>query len=110
MRCLSNLHSKRLVAPRGYSCLIMPLKLIEKTKLALVVLAIALIVGSGAHAQYPGLGDPGVTAGPGVAGVGLVPVETQVDGGTIPIGATAQVVVRFRNEGGQPVQTGVIQL
>lgn len=72
-------------------------------------LATMVFAGASAYAQYPGLGDPGNASASG-SGAGLVPVEGQVDGGTIPIGATAQVVVRFRNEGGQPVQTGVIQL
>ena len=63
-----------------------------------------------ALAQYPGFGDPGSRTGPGVTGDGLVPVAPTIDGGTIPIGATAQVVVRFRNDGTQPVQTGLIRL
>jgi len=83
---------------------------IQKLTLALLALATTAIAGSAAVAQYPGLGDPGASTGAGGTGSGLVPVETLVDGGTIPIGATAQVVVRFRNEGGQPVQMGVIQL
>lgn len=39
-----------------------------------------------------------------------MPVTPSIDGGAIPIGATAQVVVLFRNEGGQPVETGTIRL
>lgn len=77
--------------------------------MTILTLATMVAVGNHAYAQYPGLGDPGSSSAAG-SGSGLVPVEMQVDGGTIPIGATAQVVVRFRNEGGQPVQTGVIQL
>ena len=58
-----------------------------------------------------GFNDPGARgAGGGAAGGGLVPVTPNVDGGTIPTGASAQVVIRFRNDGGQPVQTGLIQL
>lgn len=63
-----------------------------------------------AYAQYPGFGDPGARQGGGKAGGGLVAVDGSVDGGIIPIGSTAQVVVRFRNEGSQPVQTGLIRL
>ncbi|MEZ5814882.1 MAG: choice-of-anchor D domain-containing protein [Alphaproteobacteria bacterium] len=59
-------------------------------------------------AQYPGFNDPGAAMSGGSAG--LVPVEPQISGGAIPIGATAQVVVLFRNEGGQPVETGTIRL
>jgi len=61
-----------------------------------------------AIAQYPGFSDPG-TASAG-NGTGLVAVSTTVDGGQIPTGATGQVVVRFRNDGGQAVQTGLIRL
>ena len=32
------------------------------------------------------------------SGNGLVAVEGTVDGGTIPVGSTAQVITRFRNE------------
>ncbi len=66
-------------------------------------------VAGGAHAQYPGFGDPGARQVGGGAD-GLIPVDANVDGGTIPMGATAQVVVRFRNDGSQPVQTGLIRL
>ena len=62
-----------------------------------------------AHAQYPGFDDPG-TSSSGGGSAGLVPVSPTVDGGAIPIGATAQVVILFRNEGGQPVETGTIRL
>ncbi len=62
-----------------------------------------------ASAQYPGFGDPGTGAAAG-NGVGLIPVVDSIDGSSIPIGATGQVVIRFRNDGGQPVQTGLIQL
>ena len=67
-------------------------------------------LGSPALAQYPGFSDPGAnTAAVGGSG-GVVPVEEDVDGGSIPMGASAQVVVRFRNEGGQPIETGQIRL
>ena len=60
-------------------------------------------------AQYPGFDDPGAVSSGG-ASSGLVPVSPSTDGGAIPTGATAQVVVLFRNEGGQPVETGTIRL
>jgi len=63
-----------------------------------------------AIAQYPGFSDPGEGQTAGGGGSGLVPVVTSVDGGEIPTGASAQVVVRFRNDGAQPVQTGLIRL
>ncbi|MCF8495440.1 MAG: choice-of-anchor D domain-containing protein [Alphaproteobacteria bacterium] len=62
-----------------------------------------------AMAQYPGFADPGARSASGTT-EGVVPVEQNVDGGTIPIGATAQVVVRFRNDGSQPVEMGLIRL
>src|SRR5690606_12763465 len=64
----------------------------------------------GAVAQYPGFDDPGARTAGGATGSGIVPVTPSIDGGTIPTGATAQVVVRFRNDGAQPVETGVINL
>jgi len=57
--------------------------------------------------SHSAFGDP--NSG-GSGGSGLVAVEASVDGGPVPIGATAQVVVRFRNDGSQPVETGVIRL
>ena len=52
----------------------------------------ALALTSSTLAQYPGLDDPGARSS-GATGEGLAPVAPQVDGGTIPIGATAQVAV-----------------
>ncbi|MGB4107274.1 MAG: choice-of-anchor D domain-containing protein [Alphaproteobacteria bacterium] len=76
----------------------------------LYVLALSLFA-TAAHAQYPGFSDPGARNGAGAGpGTGLVPVLPAVDGGTVPTGATAQVVVRFRNDGSQPVETGLIRL
>lgn len=65
--------------------------------------------GGDARAQYAGFDDPG-SRQTATGGGGLIAVEGAVDGGTVPIGATAQVVVRFRNEGSQPVETGLIRL
>ena len=62
-----------------------------------------------AYAQYPGFDAPSTRVSSGGA-IGLIPVEANVDGGSIPMGATAQVVVLFRNEGAQPVETGEIKL
>lgn len=63
----------------------------------------------GASAQYPGFGDPGAMTNKGNS-AGLVPVDESIEGGNIPFGATAQVVVRFRNDAGSPVETGLIRL
>lgn len=69
-------------------------------------------IPTGVMAQGPAaFSDPGSRqVGSGGGAGGLVPVEANVDGGTVPTGATAQVVVRFRNEGSQPVETGLIRL
>lgn len=73
-----------------------------------IIFAFVVCLAYPVMAQYPGFSDPGSTAVGG--GAGIVPSEPSVDGGSIPIGATAQVVVLFRNEGGQPVETGTIRL
>ncbi len=73
----------------------------------LFITTVICIGGNTSYAQYPGFDAPGARGG---SGVGLVAVESNVDGGAIPIGSAAQVVVLFRNEGGQPVQTGKINL
>ncbi len=65
---------------------------------------------SPALAQYEGFSDPGSRASKTGGSGGIVPVEARIDGGVISVGATAQVVVLFRNEGSQPVQTGAINL
>lgn len=66
--------------------------------------------GHAAYAQYSAFGDPGARQANAGAAEGLTPVDASVDGGTIPVGATAQVVVRFRNDGAQAVETGLIRL
>ncbi len=76
---------------------------------ALLVFCFSVVLAGSALAQYPGFSDPGATVSGG-GSAGLVPVEADISGGAIPIGATAQVVVLFRNEGGQPVETGTIRL
>lgn len=73
------------------------------------MLCFSVFISGNALAQYPGFDDPGKTVSGG-GSAGLVPVTPSIDGGAIPIGATAQVVVLFRNEGGQPVETGTIRL
>ncbi len=78
--------------------------------ISLFFTALVILGGSfPAYAQYPGFDAPGTRVSGGGA-VGLVPVEDNIDGGSVPLGATSQVVVLFRNEGAQPVQTGKINL
>jgi hypothetical protein len=88
----------------------LPSKIVLAVFASVVVMVGVVSLEQASVAQYPGFGDPGSRqASTGGAG-GLVPVEEQIDGGAIPTGASAQVVVRFRNEGSQPVQTGTIRL
>jgi hypothetical protein len=62
-----------------------------------------MIMGvSGAHAQSA-FGDPDVATSD-TQSTGLVAVEEDIEGGAIPVGSTAQVIVRFRNEGGRPIE------
>ena len=69
------------------------------------------MVAPHAHAQYSAFGDPGSNTPRGASGsTGLVAVEENIAGGAIPTGATAQIVVRFRNDSNQPVETGIIRL
>jgi len=84
-----------------------------RSALKFLFLAVIYIV-SAEHAFSQGpaaFSDPGARSGSGaVTGDGIVPVLPSVDGGAVPIGSTAQVVIRFRNEGAQPVETGLIRL
>jgi len=69
---------------------------------------VAFIV-SPAMAQHNAFSDPSARD-LNTSGIDLIAVADSVDGGTVPLGATAQVVVRFRNENGTPVETGLIRL
>ncbi len=60
-------------------------------------------------ASANGFSDPDARGKAGRGG-DLLPVDADVDGGQITIGATAQVVVLFRNDSGRPVTMGAIQL
>lgn len=56
--------------------------------------------------------DPGVRTGAGKNGTigDMVAVQPVTDAGNISIGATAQVVVLFRNDSGRALETGAINL
>ncbi|PCJ99405.1 MAG: hypothetical protein COA45_05035 [Zetaproteobacteria bacterium] len=75
------------------------------------ICSVLILVGgrTSVYAQYPGFDAPGSRVSGGGA-IGLVPVDADIDGGTIPLGASTQVVVLFRNEGARPVETGKINL
>lgn len=70
------------------------------------ILAVAPI----SYAQATALDDPGSRVAAGTAGGGLVPAEEEIDAGEVTIGATAQVVMRFRNEGTKEIKISQIDL
>lgn len=83
---------------------------IVRVLLFIALLASPLWVG-GASAQYPGFDAPSSKgSGGGGGGSGFAPVSPVIDGGGIPMGATSQIMVKFRNDAGQPVETGQINL
>ena len=53
-------------------------------------------------------GDPVEQVAEGVGG--LTAVESDVDGGSIPVGSTSQVIVRFRNESARPIEFRDVKL
>ena len=62
--------------------------------------ALLCLTASSAVFAQTAFDDPALRSqrGSGTLGGTLVPVETDVDGGTLQIGNSAQVVMRFRNE------------
>ena len=74
----------------------------------LALLTAGLALPSLSYSQYPGLSDPNTSQGGGGGDFG--PVEASVDGGILPLGATSQVVIRFKNDGGQPIESGFVRL
>ncbi len=76
----------------------------------MIALVLFLVIAScGAAYAGNGFDDPNKSRG-GSASGDVVAANPTVDGGTISIGATAQIVVLFRNDSGLPVTTGPIQL
>jgi hypothetical protein len=84
---------------------------VKTAGIGLIVLAcLSMAVPSFAQSAFD---DPGARPQAGVRGGGiadLVPVQNNVDAGTISVGATAQVVVLFRNDSGRALETGAINL
>ena len=76
-----------------------------------MLLSLSLLSPVSALAQSA-FDDPGsrVQAGKGGTIADLVPVNPNIDAGNISIGATAQVVVTFRNDSGRALETGAINL
>lgn len=77
----------------------------------LVSAAVLTFVPGFAFAQSA-FDDPGARAGTGKTGTigDLVPTVASIDAGNISVGATAQVVVLFRNDSGRALETGAINL
>lgn len=61
-------------------------------------------------ARSTALDDPGSRVAAGTGSGGLVPVVPDIDGGEVTVGATAQIVVRFRNEASKDVKISQIDL
>lgn len=63
-----------------------------------------IILGWGAPVlAQSAFGDPEAAVSDNKGG-GLTAVEADIQAGSIPVGSTAQVIVRFRNEGARPVE------
>jgi hypothetical protein len=72
----------------------------------LCILTAGVVSSSAVNASA--FNDPGARSA--TAGGGdLVPVERDVDGGEITVGATAQVIILYRNDSGRPITVGAIQ-
>ncbi len=69
----------------------------------------AVILSPSAYAQSA-FEDPGARGAAAGGGGTLVPVTPKVAAGGVRLGSTAQVVVLFRNDAGQPLKTGAINL
>ncbi len=77
---------------------------------AFLGVVISLVSPSDSFAQSA-FDDPGARAGGKAGSVGdLVPTQPSIDAGNISVGATAQVVVLFRNDSGRALTTGAINL
>lgn len=78
----------------------------------IMLTATVLLAVNTMSAQASALDDPGSRVAPGGAGggTGLVPVVPEVDAGDVTIGATGQVVLRFRNDGSKDVQISQVDL
>lgn len=69
-----------------------------------------LVMAGGAGAQASALSDPGARGGAATGTGGLVAVEDEIDAAEVTLGATTQVVVRFRNDSSKEIKIGQIDL
>lgn len=74
------------------------------------VLLLSCIGGVGVANATNALGDPVDRSASKVGSMGLVAVVTETKAGDITVGSTNQVVVKFRNDSGQELRVGSINL
>lgn len=76
-------------------------------RLFVITLAVTFMFHNATLAQSA-FGDPETQIQEGTGG--LIAVEPDIQGGSIPIGSSAQVIVRFKNESGRPIEFRDINL
>ncbi|PZP57023.1 MAG: hypothetical protein DI586_01650 [Micavibrio aeruginosavorus] len=82
-----------------------------RKKLLLTISALSFLLTPHTAAFATALDDPASRGATGaVAGGGLAPVEDEIDAEEVTIGATSQVVMRFRNESGKEIKISKIDL
>lgn len=77
---------------------------------AALVAASVFVMADGAGALASALSDPGARGGTATGTGGLVAVENEIDADEVTLGATTQVVVRFRNDSSKEIKIGQIDL
>ncbi len=75
----------------------------------IIIFGLCMAISSPAMAQYNAFDDP-PARGSGASGSGLEAVTKKVEGGSIDVGSTAQIVTLYRNNGGQPVTVSDVNL
>ena len=84
--------------------------LVRAVRNSAAIFLVLLLFPVPAYAQSA-FDDPGSRVSGGKGGpTDLVPVAGTIDAGSISVGATAQVVVLFRNDSGRAVESGAINL
>lgn len=81
-----------------------------RLRYAALILLFAMAGAPAAARAQSAFDDPGARGKTGGAGGDFKPVADKVDAGEVALGATAQVVVLFRNDDGKPLKTGAINL
>lgn len=81
-----------------------------RLRYAALILLFAMAGAPAAARAQSAFDDPGARGKAGGVGGDFKPVADKVDAGEVALGATAQVVVLFRNDDGKPLKTGAINL